>query len=391
MTHLFVNALAASAGGGLTYVRNLLPLLRERRDLQSTVLLSSSLRREFQGSTNLNLLEWPDHGAGNRFVGEQRFLPEMIRQSGADVLLSTGNFALWRSPVPQILLSRNALYLSGDFYHDLRSRGDMSLWLETRMKGALAKRSIREAQCTIAPSRAFADDLAKWSGVDVMYLHHGFDHKTFFRSGVALPEDAQKKLEQTGDSCKILFVSHYNYYRNFETLFRAIPILKQRFTQRRVTLFLTCELDACGKRGEYSPRQAFLLAQGLGIMDSIVQLGAIPYGALHHLYRKCDLYVTPAYAESFAHPLVEAMASGVPVVASDIPVHREICDNAAVYFHRFSADQLAGKVMEVCNSPGLAARQRQIGLERARHFNWEGHLDSLLEHAMRLRKGECAA
>jgi hypothetical protein len=51
--------------------------------------------------------------------------------------------------------------------------------------------------------------------------------------------------------------------------------------------------------------------------------------------------VTPAYAESFAHPLIESMSSGLPVVASDLPVHREICGDAAIYFPRFSPDALA--------------------------------------------------
>ena len=60
-----------------------------------------------------------------------------------------------------------------------------------------------------------------------------------------------------------------------------------------------------------------------------------------------DVYVSAAYTETFAHPLVEAMASGIPVVASDIPVHREICADAAKYFPTFSAQALAQVTAQV--------------------------------------------
>ena len=78
-----------------------------------------------------------------------------------------------------------------------------------------------------------------------------------------------------------------------------------------------------------------------------MELGAVPYSLLHQVYRECDIYVTPAYAESFAHPLVEGMASGSPIVASDLAVHREICQDAAIYFQRFSPAELADQICRV--------------------------------------------
>jgi len=48
----------------------------------------------------------------------------------------------------------------------------------------------------------------------------------------------------------------------------------------------------------------------------------------------------PAYAETFAHPLVEAMASGLPVIASDLAVHREICGGGrGCIFPRFAPEK----------------------------------------------------
>src|ERR1700730_17216614 len=108
MLHLFINAISASAGGGLTYVRNVLPRLAVREDTRVTVVVGPSLLPEIPQSPRITVLNAENtSGAGRRLWYEQRSLPGVIRRSGADVLLSTGNFALYRSPVPQILLSRN--------------------------------------------------------------------------------------------------------------------------------------------------------------------------------------------------------------------------------------------------------------------------------------------
>src|SRR5580692_8761997 len=160
MTHIFINALAASAGGGLTYIRNIVPCLAARNDARVTLLVGNSLRHEIAQSERVTVLaEQYPQGIVQRFWYEQRAVPAILRASGADILLSTGNFALFRSPVPQILLSRNALYTSADFLRDLRTRGDYRLWLDTEVKGALARWSVRMADCTVAPSAAFASDL----------------------------------------------------------------------------------------------------------------------------------------------------------------------------------------------------------------------------------------
>jgi glycosyltransferase involved in cell wall biosynthesis len=385
MIHLFINGLAASAGGGLTYLRNVLPLLAAREDVRTTVLLSGALRGEIAQSKRVTVLqEDVPAGSGRRFWYEQRTLPGVIRRSEAGVLLSPGNFALYRPPVPQILLSRNALYTSADFLRDLRDRGDYRLWIDTEVKGRLARWSVRTADCTVAPSSAFASELRLWTGKDVVTIHHGFDHEAFFSDQTPLPQDVQSLLNQTEGSLRVLFVSHYNYYRNFETLIRAMEILKRKLHPRKFRLILTCKLNSNDNPGDYNANTAAALVQQLRLEKEVVELGGVSYASLHHLYRACDLYVTPAYAETFAHPLVEAMASGLPVIASDLAVHREICGEAAQYFPRFSPQVLAERVIQAAQSPDQAAAMREMGLLRSRDFSWDKHVEELLLLARRL-------
>jgi glycosyltransferase involved in cell wall biosynthesis len=378
MMHLFINSLAASAGGGLTYIRNVLPHLALQPSLRVTVILTPGLREEFRGLGNIDFME-PGISQARRFWYEQTALPEVIRSCGANILLSTGNVALRKSPVPQILLSRNSVYVSPDFYRDLRSRSEYRMWLDTHLRGLIAKRSIRWADATVAPSQAFADDLCRWTSVRVLPIHHGFDREAFVRDSSRLAVAVEEKLRGAETSLKILFVSHYNYYRNFETLIRALPLLRDRLAGRSVRLLLTCNLAAGKNPGSYRPEHAAELVKKLGVADLVVELGSIPYGQLHQVYRRADVYATPAYTETFAHPLVESMACGIPVVASDIPVHREICGDAAMYFQRFSAEELAGALAQVAASQETSRPMAIAGLERSKQFSWKNHVDEILQ------------
>jgi glycosyltransferase involved in cell wall biosynthesis len=389
MIRVFINGLAASAGGGLTYLRNVIPHFAQRRDAKTTVLVNHALRQEFGEVKNIAFVESEgSSGAFRRLLREQTTLPKLIRQSGAQVLISAGNFALWNSPVPQILLSRNSLYTSGDFVRDVQARGDYAIWIDTLVKGWLARQSIGRADVTVAPSEAFARELSRWSGGEVAAIHHGFDVDAFTSDATAPSAETRAQLEDGADALRLLFVSHYNYYRNFETLLRAMPLLNVKMKGRKVKLYLTCHLSSRDNPGTYRMEAAASLLSDLRGSCDVVQLGSIPYRSLHHIYRACDIYITPAYAESFAHPLVEAMSSGLPVVASDLPVHREICGTAALYFPRFSEAELAQNVLRISESSGLAKELSNNGLNRFRAFSWEKHVERLIELAERLVRAE---
>lgn len=376
--HILINALAASSGGGLTYLRNVVPQLAAHRDVRATVLVSS-LREELAGFPNVSMLEERAvASAARRFWREQWIIPKLIASTGAEVLISTGNFAICNSPVPQILLSRNALYTSTDFHRDLRERGDYRLWLDTHFKAALARASIRRADCTIAPSAAFAAELRSWTGLPIRAIRHGLDHNMFRQNGSPLPQNVLARLDDTKNDFRLLYVSHFNYYRNFRTLIAALPDLKERLGTRKLKLLLTCTFNCANKPGSYHPHTEVSLLHRLGVTEEVIQLGSVPYDLLHKLYAACDLYVTSAYAESFAHPLVEAMACGLPIVASDLPVHREVCRDAAVYFARFSPRELAQRVGDLACSPELRRAMAQRGLQRAEAFSWRKHVEELI-------------
>lgn len=377
MIRLFINGLGASSGSGLTYLYNVVPQFSMLSGVHATIALPSNLRDDFRHLPQVSVLDIEvPAGTARRFWFEQRQLPTLIRKSGADVLLSAGNFALRNSPVPQILLSGNSLYTSRDFLRDLRQRRDYRIWLDTRLKRTFALKSLDWADCTVAPSEAYAAVLRQRTNQQVVAIHHGFDGQLFFKDQSPLPPETQARLAAGRGNLRLLYVSHYNYYRNFETLFRAIAIAKHRRPNLRLQLVLTCKLHDDANPGIYRTASASRLVSQLGIQDNLVELGAVPYRLLHHVYKACDCYVSSAYTETFAHPLVEAMSSGLPVLASDLPVHREVCGPSATYFPAFSPEVLAERILEFASSP----RTRYSAYAVAR-FSWQKHTERILSLA----------
>ena len=130
-------------------------------------------------------------------------------------------------------------------------------------------------------------------------------------------------------------------------------------------------------------------ANDLGVADSIVVLpffnpqSSKERAVLAAVYRRASLVLQPSEAEGFGLPMAEALACGVPLLASDIAVLREVGGEGAVYR---PVGDVAAWTEAVCailrqsqaGSPEIAAR-RQAGFERARIYSWSNHVDQLVQ------------
>ena len=299
----------------------------------------------------------------------------LIRRSGAQVLISAGNFALWNSPVPQILLSRNSLYTSGDFLRDVRARGDYAIWADTLVKGWLARRSISRADITVAPSAAFAQELSQWSGRKVLSVHHGFDPDAFTSDAAPLPAAVQIQLERGKDALRLLFVSHYNYYRNFETLFRAMPILSSRLQGKKVKLFLTCRLNSDENPGTYRAESAASLARRTSgkreyrrTRNDSLSLASSPLSRLPHL---CDPGLCGIFRASAGRVDVERLAGGgVRFAGASRNLRR--CRN--LFPPLLSRGAGGIKCCKFRNRRSWRRNFRAMAVRRARDFSWSEHV-----------------
>ena len=79
----------------------------------------------------------------------------------------------------------------------------------------------------------------------------------------------------------------------------------------------------------------------------------------------------PTLAEGFGLPILEAMAEGLPVMASDLPVLREVGGDAALWFDPLDLDSIADALRTVATRPEVLPGMAAAGLEQARLFCWE--------------------
>lgn len=385
MINVLLNALASTAGGGITYLRNVLPRLSRGEHRYLALVPPEQMTNYAQLANDQLMIETAPAPGGTlaRLWWEQTGLRHLIKKRQMDVLVSLGNFAMMASPVPQILFNRNDLYFSPEFTRDLRARKLYGLLITHQMKSWLARQSIQQATINVAPTAAFTDRIQSTRGLSrakIEPLRFGFDSEGFNANREPLPERLLTKLNSAPNCRRLLYVSHYNYFRNFETLIRALPTIKSALkhsTGEDVQLVLTTDIKRGAVYGGYDATSAAELIDRLGVRRDIAMLGAVEHSQLHQLYQRCDAFVCPSYSESFGHPLVEAMASGLPVVAANLPVHREICGEAAVYFGVFNEADLARQCVRVLANRDLREQLGANGLERSHQFSWEEHVKGL--------------
>jgi glycosyltransferase involved in cell wall biosynthesis len=112
-------------------------------------------------------------------------------------------------------------------------------------------------------------------------------------------------------------------------------------------------------------------AQALGLTGRVRFLENVPDNDLVLLYNAAILFVFPSVEEGFGLPLLEAMACGVPVVASDNSSLPEIAADAAILVEARDADAIGSVMSEVLTQESIQQRLRARGMERASSFSWE--------------------
>jgi glycosyltransferase involved in cell wall biosynthesis len=117
------------------------------------------------------------------------------------------------------------------------------------------------------------------------------------------------------------------------------------------------------------------------VADAIVVLPFVDRATLAAVYRRAALALLPSEREGFGLPLVEALACGTPVIASDIPVLREVGGDAASYCavgetHAWR-DEILHLLAERERVPAAWRRRQNAGLERAAEFSWSRYTDNV--------------
>jgi glycosyltransferase involved in cell wall biosynthesis len=142
---------------------------------------------------------------------------------------------------------------------------------------------------------------------------------------------------------------------------------------RLLEAFATARMDSGIKllvSGD-SDREIAQRIDSLQISGRVVFAGKIPEEKMPALYRGAQALILVSLIEGFGLPIVEAMACGTPVVASNVTAHPEVAGGAAQLVDPFDSRSISHGIEQIVNDPVKRARLSVRGLERARQFSWE--------------------
>lgn len=195
--------------------------------------------------------------------------------------------------------------------------------------------------------------------------------------GVIVDEEQTLTLESHSDAPTILCVTSGGLHKNVTALLDALAVLLH--ARPDVTLDLVGIIPAVSGPDTFGTDAIRRRTERLGISQAVRIRGYVPDQVLQSLYTHCTLVVVPSLYEGFGLPVLEAMARGRAVAAADIPVLREVADDAALFFDPKRPESMAEAMQRIIDDTAIRQTLGQQGRERSRLFSWERTGRGLLE------------
>lgn len=297
-----------------------------------------------------------------RAVAESTWLAGRSRRDGLAVLHHAGGTMPVVRSVPGVVT-----------LHDLQPLSNperFSAMKRTYIR-ALAPRSLRAAEAVICLTEFTAADAEQRAGVPA-------DRIRLVPSGVDDPGPApdplvrEAVLERYGLEGRpfVLYPAITYAHKNHETLVAAFAGLVESHPETRLVL-----------TGSPGPHEAVVRSAvvAYGVDAQVVRTGRIPEADLDILYRSASMLAFPSRYEGFGLPVLEAMARGCPVVASDVAALPGVTAGAAVLLDPLDAAAWTEAMADLLDDAGRRTVLARHGVERSRHFGWPDAANALAE------------
>jgi glycosyltransferase involved in cell wall biosynthesis len=230
---------------------------------------------------------------------------------------------------------------------------------------------LRRARLILAISESTKRDLIEMLDVEperVRVIYPPLD--TFYRPRPAsVDRELLRHCLGLDGRPALLHLGNNWFYKNVEGLLRGFAVARKYLSEAPV-------LIKAGKG--LSPEQR-RLARDLGVLQDVIQPGALTIDEIQNYYWACDALVFPSLWEGFGWPPVEAMASGLPVVCSHAGALVEAAGSAAEMVDPHSPEDIARGIVRVLED---GARRKELvrrGLFHARTFSARSFADKLFD------------
>lgn len=243
------------------------------------------------------------------------------------------------------------------------------------IKWQLQKLSLRGVNAVITDSNASKNDIVKYAGISPKYIHVVY---------LATSEE----FKHIGDSSKLSHIrAKYKLPKKFvlyvgdATWNKNLPRLVEAIKKINLTLVMVGKALVDTDFDKENPwNQDLFLTQKLAQGDKrIIRLGFVPTDDLVAIYNAATVFTMPSIYEGFGLPILEAMASEVPVVTTKSGSLSEVAGDAVKYVDSQSVDSIADGIKEVFFSRELRGRLTKEGFRQAKKFSWKETAEKTIE------------
>jgi len=302
--------------------------------------------------------------AGNYSATEQISIPWTLRREGVDLFHAPHYVLPALVRCPSVVTIHDCIHLMFPQY------------LPNRWSLAYARTSItlaaKRATRVLTVSESSKRDIQRFvdippGKVDVIY--NSYDP----RFGVEPDADTVNRVRERYQlqSEFVLYAGNVKPHKNLERLIEAFHLVRSRGLDHLKLVLIGDEIS------KYTAlRRAVHRHQ---LHNYVRFLGYLPEDTLAVMYRLAGVFVFPSLYEGFGLPPLEAMASGTPVVTSNLSSLPEVAGDAAVLVDPYSAEAIADGMYRVLTDNDLRSDLRRRGPERAKQFSWEASVRRVRE------------
>jgi len=314
--------------------------------------------------------------ARNRWIRYVAY-PVWAGAQSADVyhVVDHGNAQLlWRLPRGKTIVTCHDLYPLALATGRLRFPGAPGR--AQMLPTALRLRALRRARLILTVSRHTWIECRRYLGIPVTRLrvvYESIPSEFWAPCDDAEAAATRARLGIGPDELVVLHVGSNDPRKNLSAVCRVVARLRARST-RAVWLLKV--------GAPFGPRERDILWRE-GIFEGVVRhVGQVDTAELIRIYQTSTVLLYPSFYEGFCRPVVEAMAAGLPVVASVAGAIPEVAAGAVSLHDPEDVEGMAARIVEIAEDPGVRKEMAEAGRDGSRSFSVEGH-GRVLAHVYR--------
>ncbi len=369
--NVLINAITITEGGGVVVLSRLLEFMHQANPTVTWYIAAGPSILSCLPVSNKIIgisYSWARKSPLHLLYWYEIELPRLISRVEANLCFSHTNFlSRHHLSCASLLLFHNAGFFS-DLFTTLQlkcytSFKDAFIWKQ-KIKWAFS--SLKRATAITVQTKVLADKIVERLNVNpekIFIIPHGL--------GLLNNVTTETRFFPSNSCWRIGYITKFGVQKDFDTAIKAISQLKKKKLPIKFVLTLNQDIR------EYPP----ILEQirRYEIEDMVENLGDITDPEeIKNIYESLHLFIFPSIIESFGFTLVEAMASGLPVIIADTDSNREVADFAGHFFRLGDATDLANSIIHLMNEKELYIRSSKNSLDRARQFCWQKTAQSLL-------------